>query len=437
MKVAIVGYGVEGRVSADYWHKLGNDVTVCDADDSLKIPKKYRARLGQDYLKGLDEFGLIVRTAGLNPQKILAANLEHPEIKARITTSLNEFLVKCPSTHTVGVTGTKGKGTTSTLIAKLLEARGKTVHLGGNIGIAPLKLLPKIKKEDWVVLELSSFQLSDVSRAPHIAVCLMVVAEHLDWHEDLEDYTQAKANLFALQRSADKAIYYGQSELSRQIASRSPGKKVPYSTAPGAFVKNDGMIVMGYSHQEIIHRSKVKLLGEHNLQNICAALTTVYEALGSIDKAGAVLHGFKGLEHRLELVRTFEGVKYYDDSFGTTPETAIVAMRAFAEPKVMILGGSDKGASFEELTNEVITGNVRHVVAIGKTGPAIAALLRTKGYSSITEGAGSMEKIVKAAKKQAKKDDVVLLSTGCASFGLFKNYKDRGYQFKAAVKNLK
>lgn len=436
MKVAILGYRVEGQVSAEYWHGLGHKITVCDADTSLKIPKKYESRLGAEYLKDLQEYDLIVRTAGLNPKKIMAANPEHPEIKEQITTSLNEFMAKCPTSNTIGVTGTKGKGTTSTLIAKMLEASGQTVHLGGNIGVAPLKLLPKIKKSDWVVLELSSFQLSDISQAPHIAVCLMVAAEHLDWHDDLEDYTLAKANLFRRQKSVDTAVYFAENELSRQIAANSPGKKVPYFKSPGAFVNRDGMVVLGYNHQEVIHRSKVKLLGEHNLQNVCAALTTVQEALGSIDKAIAVLHSFKGLEHRLELVRTFEGVKYYDDSFGTTPETAIVAMQAFTEPKVMILGGSDKGASFEELTDEVVTGNVRHVVAIGKTGPAIAALLRQKGYDTLTEGKDTMSAVVRAAKSAAKKGDVVLLSTGCASFGLFKDYKDRGNQFKLTVKSL-
>ena len=196
------------------------------------------------------------------------------------------------------------------------------------------------------------------------------------------------------------------------------------------------MIVIGYNHEEVIHSSRVKLLGKHNLQNICAALTTIYEALGGIDKAKGVLSSFKGLEHRLEPVRTLKDIKYYDDSFGTTPETAIVAMRALPQPKVVILGGSDKGALFEELTDEVINQNVRHVVAIGKTGPAIAELLRQKGYLTITEGQDTMEAIVKASKKAARKGDVVLLSTGCASFGLFKDYKDRGQQFKSAVNTL-
>ncbi len=436
VKVAVVGYGVEGQVSADYWHKLGNDVTVCDENTDIKLPKKYKAKLGKDFLKDLAEYDLIVRTAGLNSERILAANKNVSNLHSKITTSYNEFMQQCHSKNIIGITGTKGKGTTSTLIAKLLSAQNLTIHLGGNIGIAPLKLLPKIKKDDWVVLELSSFQLSDAKYSPHIGVCLMVVPEHLNWHRDMADYISAKSNLFIHQKESDVAIFYGENTVSKQVAFVSRGKKVAYCSPAGVFVRNDGMIVSGYNHHEIMHSSKVKLLGEHNLQNVCAALTTLQEATGSLDGSTSVLSRFKGLEHRLELVRTLRGVKYYDDSFGTTPETAIVAIKSFDQPKIMILGGSDKGASFEELTNTVITNEVRHVIAIGDTGKAIAALLHIKGYSSITEGLDTMTKIVKEAKKRAKKGDVVLLSTGCASFGLFNDYKDRGNQFKVVVKSL-
>jgi UDP-N-acetylmuramoylalanine--D-glutamate ligase len=437
MKVAILGYALEGQQSASYWHKLDNEVTICDQNPSLEVEKKYQTNLGKDYLKNLDQYDIIVRTAGLNPQKILDANPESPELASKITTSLNEFLDKCPSPNTIGVTGTKGKGTTSSLIAKILKAAGKKVHLGGNIGVAPLELLPKVKADDWVVLELSSFQLSDVKYAPHIAVCLMVVSEHLDWHADFQDYTSAKANLFIRQSENDTAIYFAGNESSKTIASNSPGRIIPYFSPPGAYVRDDGMIVVGYNQTEILPIKKLKLLGRHNQQNVCAAVTTVWQVAQDVDSIAKVLKSFKGLEHRLELVKEVGGVKYYDDSFGTTPETAIVAMQAIEGPKVLILGGSDKGALFEELTGEVIKQNVRHVVAIGKTGPAIVALLRQKGYDKITEDLDAMPAIVKEAKRYAKKGDVVLLSTGCASFGLFKDYKDRGNQFKQAVHSLK
>jgi UDP-N-acetylmuramoylalanine--D-glutamate ligase len=252
----------------------------------------------------------------------------------------------------------------------------------------------------------------------------------------MADYTGAKANLFKHQTPQDVAIYLAHDGNSRKIASYSPGKKIPYYQKPGAYVRGDGMIVIGDDEKEIISKTEVKLLGEHNLQNICAAATAVFEALGGLDKAKAVLHSFSGLEHRLELVRELQGIKYYDDSFGTTPDTAIVAIKAFEQPKVLILGGSDKGADFSELAEAVVDSDVRQVIAIGQTGPKLSDALKGKGFDKITDGGQTMEQIVTAARSVAQSGDVVLLSTGCASFGMFKDYKDRGNQFKAVVKAL-
>jgi UDP-N-acetylmuramoylalanine--D-glutamate ligase len=201
-------------------------------------------------------------------------------------------------------------------------------------------------------------------------------------------------------------------------------------------VREDGKIVIGEEETEIIHKGQVKLLGEHNLQNICAALTAVWQVTQDIEAIRQVLTTFSGLEHRLEFVRELDGVKYYDDSFGTSPETAIVAMKTFAQPKVMILGGSDKGVPFDDLAKEVSKNNVRHVVIIGNTGPKITELLRQQGFSSITEGGKTMTEIISVAQKAAQPGDVVLLSTACASFDLFRDYKDRGNQFKQAVQSL-
>lgn len=199
MKVAVVGYGLEGQESARYWSKLGNKITVCDQDELKKDDSlHYTWQLGDNYLQNLGSFDVIVRTAGLHPNKIIEAN--NPEIEQKITTSVNEFIKICPTQNIIGVTGTKGKGTTSTLITKILEADGKAVHIGGNIGIPALELLPKIKNDDWVVLELSSFQLMDITKNPPITVCLMVVPEHLDWHTNMDEYIGSKQNLFKYQK---------------------------------------------------------------------------------------------------------------------------------------------------------------------------------------------------------------------------------------------
>lgn len=443
MKVAIIGFASEGRAAYEYWNHEGNDLTICDRNSELDLPDGVKSQLGEDYLSNLGGFDLIVRTPALHPRLILEANPESPAIADKITTNTNEFLRVSPTKNIIGVTGTKGKGTTSTLITKMLEAAGKKVHLGGNIGIPALELLKQdIQSTDWVVLEMSSFQLIDLKISPHTAVCVMVVPEHLDWHTDLPEYIRAKQQLFVHQKADDRAIYFGGSELSKQVASVSPGVLTEYFAPPGAFVQ-DGTILIGDT--VICSTSEVALLGRHNVQNICAAITAVWPVVQDAIPLKQVITTFTGLEHRLEKVRVLDEVTYYDDSFGTTPETAAVAVEAFEEPKVVIMGGSTKRADFTELAKTVANNNVRQVILIGNTenpkhicdSPKIEAALREAGFEAITSlakpGGTTMTEIVETARFAARPGDVVLLSAGCASFDLFQNYKDRGNQFKAAV----
>jgi UDP-N-acetylmuramoylalanine--D-glutamate ligase len=430
MNVALVGFEIEGRAAFEYWSKLGAQITVCDQDFRKSLPDGVDKQLGENYLKNLDRFDVVWRTAGINPQIILDAN---PDIADKITTTINEFLRVCPTKNVIGVTGTKGKGTTSTLIAKMLEAAGEEVFLGGNIGVSPFDFLPKLKSDSWVVLELSSFQLTDLKRSPAIAICLMVVPEHLNWHTDMDDYILAKAQLFEHQTTSDLAIYYAKNDDSRRIAGYSHGLKMPYFAEPGAHVEDDAITIAG---QQICETGELKLLGEHNWQNVCAALTAVWQITQNAEAIRSVLTTFSGLEHRLEFVREVGGVKYYDDSFGTTPETAEVAVEAFKQPKIVILGGSDKGVSFDELAKTIATQNVRQAVLIGATAPKIEAALRAAGFTAIAPGGNTMPEMVAAARNVAQPGDVILLSPACASFGLFPNYKERGNQFKAAVNVL-
>ena len=225
MKIAIIGFATEGRVSAEYWARQGQEVTVCDQDESLAVPSEFERQLGKQYLDDLARFDVIVRSAGIHPDIILADN---PTVRPKITTAVNEFLAHCPTKNTIGITGTKGKGTTSTLVTKMLEAAGKTVWLGGNIGRSPLEFIDQIQPDDWVVLELSSFQLSDIKHSTHIATCLMVVPEHLNWHDDVDDYIDAKTQLFIHQSEYDTAIYYAQNEISEDVACASIGTCLPY-----------------------------------------------------------------------------------------------------------------------------------------------------------------------------------------------------------------
>src|SRR3989344_4189841 len=449
MRIAIVGWGVEGQSAYRFFgpehiYLIVNEHPRDDfpeQSESVKLqflpgerPPGLTGNVPDlSYLDGVDSYDLIIYSvvSYKNLQKKFGGN---SAIWAKAKSAQHIFFETVKSKNIIGVTGTKGKGTTSTLIAKMLETDGKTVYLGGNIGRSVLDFANEVKSDDWVVLELSSFQLYCLPHSPHIGVCLMISAEHLDWHPDMDEYLEAKANLFKNQKTGDIAIYFAKDENSKKIAGYSPGKKIPYFETPGARVREDGMIVIG--EDEIMPTSEVKLIGEHNLQNICAAVTAAVEAGCGLDAIRRVLHSFSGLEHRLELVRSLGGVNYYDDSFATTPESAIVALRAFKQPKIVILCGSDKRLPFGALASEIAKANVRQAIVIGQTAEKIAGLLAQRGFSNTTLGLSSMPEIVNGARNAAKPGDVVLLSTGCASFGMFKDYKDRGEQFQAAVKAL-
>ncbi len=430
MNVAIVGFEIEGRSALEYWRGKGAAVTVCDQDPSKEVPIGVPTQLGPGYLDNLDRFDIIVRTVGMHPSKILAKN---PSVQNKITTNLDEFLRVSPTKNIIGVTGTKGKGTTSMLIYKMLEAAGKHAFIGGNYGIPAFSFLPQLTKDSWVVLELSSFMLYDIKHSPHIALCLMVTSEHLDWHADDEDYFAAKTHLFSHQNPDDIAIYYADNLTSHQIASASPGKKITYYASPGAYVQDDKIMI---DETVLCETNELQLLGPHNWQNACAAATAFWQVEHKPDVIRQVLTTFTGLPHRLEFVRELDGVSYYDDSFGTTPETAKVAVEAFDAPKVVILGGSDKGASYEELAQTIASSNMRAAVVIGVMAGKITDALRHAGFNDIIPGGGTMQEIVNTCRQVAQPGDVVLLSTACASFDMFENYKDRGNQFKSAVTSL-
>jgi UDP-N-acetylmuramoylalanine--D-glutamate ligase len=432
MNIAIIGFGTEGRAAYDYYRNKGDSITVCDQNVSVELPDGAASQLGDDYLRDLDRFDVIVRSPFVRPDALVAAN--SVDILPKITSNTNEFMRVCPSRNIIGVTGTKGKGTTSSLITAMLRSAGYTVHLGGNIGVGALDLLKAgISPDDWVVLELSSFQLIDLQRSPHIAVCLMVAPEHLNWHEDMQEYLAAKQQLFRWQTTDDVAVYYPDNANTTAVVDAGEATKIPYMREPGALVRDD---IITINDQAICETGELSLLGAHNWQNACAAVTAVWNITQDVDAIRDALTTFTGLEHRLELVRELDGVRYFDDSFGTTPETAIVAIEAFDEPKVVILGGSDKGASYDQLAATVAASSIRQVLLIGDQAARIQAALDGAGFSNYQPGGDTMAEIISRARAATKPGDVVLLSTGCASFGMFKDYKDRGNQFKQVVLGL-
>ena len=435
MKVAIAGFGKEGMSSLEYFRAQGHEVVILDENQELIVPEGTESFLGENAFRDLSSFDLIIRSAGLHPLKLLEHN---PDVSRKITTQLNEFLKVCPSKKIIGVTGTKGKGTTSTLIQKILEQTGASVVLGGNIGVPVLSLLGSITEDTYVVLELSSFQLSDlIEAAPHVAVCLMVDPEHLDWHGDLDSYIAAKANLFSHQSADDIAIFYPYSDLSKQIVGSSQGLKLPYYSPPGAYIEDDALKI---EDNVICQTAELKLLGQHNWQNVCAAITAVWQHekdLGAIKQA---VTSFSGLEHRLEFVREVDGINYYNDSFASQPKATEAAVLAIHAPKVLIIGGFDRGLDLNELGNfmKAHENEIRSIILIGASAGRLTEALNSVGLDNFINGSqlNSMNEIVTKARDLAEPGDAVILSPGFASFDMFKDFVERGVQFKNEVNNL-
>ncbi len=447
-KIAIVGLGVEGLSSALYLVGKGAEVTIFDQNKEEELEKdvfeeakklKVNFVLGEFYLERIEGFDLVVRGPGIQ-----LALLEKYVPKEKITSQIKLFFDLCPA-EIIGVTGTKGKGTTSSLIYEMLKKKGFDAYLGGNIGLPPFDFLDKLSVQSKVVLELSSFQLLDLEKSPHIAVMLMITSEHLNYHNSIEEYIDAKRNLVRFQNEKDFAILNRDYPATNESDVHTNGKVFHVSRereAPeeGCFVRDEKVwLRVGDKEIEIVDIKDILLPGRHNLENVCATVMAAYLAGASKENIAWVLKTFKGLEHRLELVATINGVRYYDDSFSTTPETAIAAIQAFKEPEILILGGSSKNSDFTELGKVISKSeNVKLIIGIGVEWERIKAeIAESLSPIPVIEGARDMRTIVAAAYKLAVPGDVVLLTPACASFDMFKNYKDRGEQFKEEVEKLK
>ena len=450
-KVAILGLGLEGLSNVNFFSKQGALVSVFDRKEKkdidvrvLKALEKLKAKFfgGEDYLDNLSGFNLIVRSPGI---KLSEEKLQKAKEKGiEITSQTKLFFDLCPA-KIVGVTGTKGKGTTSALIHEMLIKQGLDAYLVGNIGKPPFEILDKLNEHSIVVYELSSFQLLDLNKSPHIAVFLMTTKEHLNYHKNVEEYIDSKRNILRFQESSDFAIVNRDYPASNESDVFTKGKVFQVSReqgvlTDGAFVKDESIFLKRNGEEKkLIEIKDIILPGKHNLENICSA-SIASMLLGVSNKNIVdVLRSFKGLEHRLELVDTIKGVRYYDDSFSTTPETAIAAIEAFSDPEILILGGSSKNSDFSEL-GQVISEkeNIKAIIGIGEEWERIkASIVNTRSKAFLVEGAKTMEQVIKAVNKITETGDVVLLSPACASFGMFKNYKERGEQFKDEVRKLR
>jgi UDP-N-acetylmuramoylalanine--D-glutamate ligase len=432
MKIAIAGYGLEGKASLSYWNTPENELTVVDERESIDdLPSDVTTILGPDAFTKLSGFDLVIRTAGLAPSKIVT--------DGKIWSATNEFFAKCPA-PIIGVTGTKGKGTTASLIASIAKAVGKNVHLVGNIGTSAIDVLCRVTPDDVVVFELSSFQLWDIEKSPHIAVVLMIEQDHLDVHQSFEEYIAAKANIRRYQQEGDYCVYHPTNELSHKIAVElgKKGEAARYGIADDGqvYVKENTFFVQDTA---ICSVDALQIPGVHNQENACAAISAALKLGIGYEAIEQGLRSFQGLPHRLELVRELDGVAYYNDSFSSAPGASIAAIRAFTQPEIIILGGTDKGADFGDLARTIReSSHIKQVILIGVIRHKLADLLKDQGVETriMVSDAATMQEIIQQAREGAVSGDVIILTPGCASFDMFKNFYDRGDQFRRLVQEL-
>lgn len=442
--VAVLGYGVEGKAVTTYLMKHGITPVLFDQkpwQDWAEVDQNAIKSLGinfifgPEYLKELKGFDVAFRSPGVRLVDIPKNN------QLIITSQTKWFFEHCPA-KIVGVTGTKGKGTTCSLIHEVLSAAKIKNYLTGNIGQQqPFEILDQLTSDDIVVYELSSFQLQDLTQSPHIGVVLMVTEEHLDYHADQKEYVSAKEAIVKYQTSADYAVINQDYPNSLKIGQFGAGQKYFFSRKTeleqGCFVQDENLIIKNIKGKKFqLPIANFQLKGAHNWENISAAVMVSLLAGADEESIKTEVSKFKGLEHRLEFVAEKNGIKFYNDSFSTTPETAIAAINSFTEPLIVILGGSSKNSNFSELGKTVMEHkNIKAIILIGQEAGRIKQTIGNIEFK-ILEGAQSMADIFEQIQSLSKPGEVVLLSPACASFGMFKNYKDRGEQFKQAVMDL-
>ncbi len=437
-KVTIVGLARSGVAAARALHALGAIVTVTDR----KAPDQLSAQLsalGSDSIvveagghpdRVFRDADLIVLSPGVPkiPQ-ILAAKKRGVPVISEL--ELAWLLSRAPY---VGITGTNGKSTVTTLVGLMLERARKKVLVAGNIGNALTEDIALLKGRDWIVAELSSFQLEDIETfRPRVAAILNVTQDHLDRYRDVGGYGEAKARIFMNQRKEDFLVLNFDDPLVKAYAKRTSATVIPFSRLlrfnPGACVL-DGYLA--FNNQRIIHAGEIRIKGVHNLENALAAAALSLCAGADAASVAAVLREFPGLEHRLEFVREKDGVTYINDSKGTNVGAVVKSVEGFTQPVILIAGGLDKGSDFSPLF-DLFKEKVKLLILIGKAADKMA---KAVGTSTETVFSQTLQDAVKLAASRSSRGDVVLLSPACASFDMFKDFEDRGRQFKEAVKNL-
>ena len=448
-KVAIIGMGVSNIPLLEYFYRLEAHVTVFDTkqlnqlnNDIVSQIEKYHIQFigGEDALEQLVGFDIIFRSPSCmpdTPQLVKEVN------QGAILTSEIEMVLKLAPGKVIGVTGTEGKTTTTSLINAIIKKSHKKCFLGGNMGKPIFTQIKNMRPEDIVVLELSSFQLADTDVSPDIAVVTNIYPDHLNVHKSYEEYRIAKKNIFKYQSNNGIVVLNYDNEFTKEFAKEAKGKVIFFSSHEKL---DDGYIydrideTIKYCEngirRHVLKKEEIKLKGIHNYENICAALAAT-SPIVDIDTQIEAIKEFCGVEHRLEFVKEINGVKWYNDSIGTSPASTIAGLNSFEEDIILLAGGSDKGLGYQEV-GEAIAQKVKVLILTGPTSEKIekATKQALKGKQIEIYYTSNMNESVNLANEVAQKGDVVLLSPASASFDLYKNFEDRGNQFKECVKKL-
>ncbi len=448
-KVAIIGMGVSNIPLLDYFYEKKSKVMVFDNREISEMPKDIMDKiteysmefsLGKNYLSKLNNFDLIIRSPSCMPT---IPEIEKEATRGAIVTTEVELLMKMCPCKIIGITGSDGKTTTTTLISEIIKAGGYECYVGGNIGTPLFTKLKDIMPDDVVVLELSSFQLMGMEISPDIAVITNISPNHLNIHKDYEEYIEAKKNIFKYQNKDGILVTNFDNEITKNASMQAKGKVIYFSSK----IKLDnGYIVDGNTIKQCEDKLRKHLLsskdiiirGTHNYENICAALAAT-ETLVDKDIAIETCKNFKGVAHRIEFVKEINRVKWYNDSASSTPTRTISGINSFHEDIVLIAGGSDKNLDYTPLAKPIID-NVKVLILMGETSEKIFNCVKNEEEKSKKQikifTCSSLNQAVILAKRNSKPGQVVLFSPASASFDMFKNMYDRGNQFKAIVQKM-
>ena len=448
-RVAIIGLGVSNIPLIDYFYNLGASVTFFDKRPVEKLDKEavqkihnynFDLYLGENNLENLKGFSVIFRSPSCRPDTL---EIVDEVRKGAVLTSEIEMLMQtCPATI-IGITGSDGKTTTTSLIYEIIKQSGKKCYLGGNIGFPLFTKVREMTPEDVVVLELSSFQLMDMQISPHIAVITNISPNHLDIHKSYEEYIDAKKNIFKSQNENDILVINYDNEITKEFKNEANGKVIYFSRKSKL---DDGIIYDDEKIKEckdkvrrhILNVKDIHLRGVHNYENVCAAIAATASLVEPEVQAKAI-QNFKGVAHRLEFVREIDGVKWYNDSIGTSPTRTIAGLNSFAEKIVLIAGGYDKHLDYTPIAKPIVE-NVSKLILMGATAEKIEKVVRdelkAQGKDMPIYHCVSLNEVVDKAKEIATPDEIVLFSPASASFDLFKNFEERGNLFKKLVNEL-